>query len=229
MDERPRERMLQHGAASLSNAELLSVMLRTGTKEMNVIDVARLLMEHSGGSLAGLHDMSVENMCRIPGIGRGKALQMAAAFELARRMAVEKAGVENMAVRSPYDAFMNLAPHFTGDRLEECMVLFLKGNMKVLGRMLVSKGSETSTSISTKNIIRRALELGARALILSHNHPSGDPRPSKEDIRLTEELQDAARAFDLQLMDHIIISPDSYFSFSKNEEYAIGGKKCNKV
>lgn len=221
--------MTSHGASSLSNAELLAVMLRTGTKGMNVIDLSRELLQQAGGKLTELQNMSVEGMCRIPGMGRGKALQMAAAFELARRMALEKAGSENIKVTTPQDAYLNLAPLFCKDRLEECICLFLKGNSKVLGSMQVSSGSECTTGISSSSIIQRALELGARGLIVSHNHPSGNPNPSKEDIRATEQLQKAAEAFEMRLLDHIIIGTNSYFSFSTNTEYKISGKKCKKM
>lgn len=228
MDERPRERMMRHGARALGNAELLAVILSTGTRRMNVVEVARSLLSHAGGSLAELSEMNTEGMWKVPGIGRSKALQIAAAVEIARRIAEEK--VSGCAIiRSPQDAYMNFAPLYRSQRSEESWCLFLKNNRKVIGSMQVSSGGESMTVINNRAILRKALDLGAKALILSHNHPSGDPNPSSEDVRATENLDNALKSMEIALMDHIILCEDSFFSFAQNEKYSASGKKCKKM
>ncbi len=227
-DERPRERMMRHGARSLSNAELLAVILRTGTQKMNAVEMARSLLSHAGGGLAELAEMNTEGMWRVPGIGRGKALQIAAAVEMARRIAQEK-GSGSGIISNPREAYLNLAPLYRTQRSEESWCIFLKNNRKVIGSMQVSSGGESMTAINNKAIVRKALDLGAKAVILSHNHPSGDPGPSSEDVRATENLDNALKSMEISLMDHIILCEDSFFSFAQNEKYSASGKKCKKM
>lgn len=221
--ERPRERMERCGARALSDAELLAIILRTGTPRNNVIDMARQVLALTGGKLCEFRNLGLESICRVDGMGKSKAMQVAAVMELARRM---EEGSEDKTVDGPEDAFHCLSPLFTTGSLEECWCLFMKRNGKVLGSMMVSRGSETSTQINIKQIIRRGLELNASGIILSHNHPSGNPEPSMEDIKMTEQLNDAMESFEMHLMDHIIISEDSWYSFSQNGKFS---SKCKKV
>lgn len=221
--------MMEYGARALSDAELLAIVLRTGTSRMNILEISRALLARAGGSLHSLTRMSLETMCTTEGIGSSKAMQISAIAELARRMEEESVRQQCSIINSPHDAYRNLVPLFTSDSVEECWCLFLKRNRSVIGSMMVSRGGETMTQISVKSIVKRALECGAAAVILSHNHPSGEADPSTADIQLTEKLNNAMEAFDLCLMDHIVIADSGYYSFSRESEFSRSGKKCKKM
>lgn len=213
-DETPRERMISGGASGLSAVELLAILLRTGTTGMNVVETARELFSSADNSLVRLSEMSFEALGRVKGIGEGKALIIAAAFELGKRLGYEKAGRKDI-VRNAVDAAGLLQRLYVNTAREECWCLFLKRSRAVLGSMRVSEGGEAMTEINIKQIVRRALDLSAVAVILSHNHPGGDPRPSIQDIRLTKQLQQALSVFELSLTDHIILSETGWYSFSE--------------
>lgn len=213
-DDRPREKMMRTGAANLSNAELLAILLRTGTGKMNVLEVAREILREADGRLTEVAGMSVERLCHVDGIGPGKAVTVAAAFELGKRVAVED-GVDKMPqMDSPHRVYMNMLPQLRDIRHEECWVLFLNHANRMIGKEMVSKGGMDSTSVDKRVILRRALDRKASGIILVHNHPSGSPYPSVEDIRQTRELGKALASCDLHLVDHVIVAGRSYYSFS---------------
>ena len=215
-DERPRERMLSKGARSLGNAELLAVILRTGTAKMNAVEMAMNVLASVNGSLNELMDSDLAKLCRIPGIGQGKGLQICAISELARRMAEESARRDSAAVRTVEDAYKNLLPLYSSASSEECWCLFLKHNRRIADSLQVSKGGEISTVINIKAIVGKALDIGAKYVIRSHNHPSGDPHPSLADIKSTEQLHEALGTMEISLLDHLVIGSGNYFSFSEN-------------
>lgn len=213
-DDRPREKMMRTGAANLSNAELLAILLRTGTGKMNVLEVAREILREADGRLTEVAGMSVERLCHVDGIGPGKAVTVAAAFELGKRVAVED-GVDKMPqMDSPHRVYMNMLPQLRDIRHEECWVLFLNHANRLIGKEMVSKGGMDSTFVDKRVILRRALDRKASGIILVHNHPSGSPYPSVEDIRQTRELGKALASCDLHLVDHVIVAGRSYYSFS---------------
>ena len=213
-DDRPREKMLRSGSVSLSNAELLAVLLRTGTGKMNVLEVAREILREAAGRLPELAGMSVARLWHVAGIGPGKAMTVAAAFELGRRVAAED-GVERMPqMDSPRRVYMNMLPQLRDIRHEECWVLFLNHANRLIGKEMISRGGMDSTSVDKRVILRRALDRKASGIILVHNHPSGSPCPSMEDIRQTKELGRALSSCDLHLVDHVIVAGKSFYSFS---------------
>ena len=213
-DDRPREKMMRSGAVVLSNAELLAVLLRTGTGKMNALDVARELLRAAEGRLGEVAGMSLEQLCHVDGIGPGKAVAVAAAFELGRRLAAED-GVEKMPhIDSPRRVYMIMASLMRDIRHEECWALFLNHANRLIGKEMISKGGMDSTLIDKRIILRRALDRKASGVILVHNHPSGSPYPSVEDIRQTRDLGKALASCDLHLVDHVIVSGRSYYSFS---------------
>lgn len=213
-DDRPREKMVRSGAAVLSNAELIAVLLRTGTGKMNALEVAREVLRGADGRLAEVAGMSVERLCHVEGIGPGKAVAVAAAFELGRRAAAED-GVEKLPqMDSPRRVYMTMVPLLRDIRHEECWVLFLNHANRLIGKEMVSKGGMESTTVDKRVILRRALDRKASGVILVHNHPSGSPYPSVEDIRQTRELGKALASCDLHLVDHVIVSARSFYSFS---------------
>ncbi len=216
-DERPREKMLSRGAGSLSNAELLAILLRTGTGDMNVIDVARHLLGTADGSLVRLSSMSVEQMTGVKGIGSSKAVSVASAFELGRRFAVESVPGGRVRVTDASIIYRMMIPTMKGLAHEECWAVFLNRANYVIAKEKMSQGGSTATIIDTKAILRRALELKAEALILVHNHPSGSAYPGDCDIRETESLKKALKQLEVSLLDHVVVCDDSFFSFADNE------------
>ena len=213
-DDRPREKMMRSGGAVLSNAELLAVLLRTGTGKMNAVEVAREVLRQAEGRLGEVAGMSIERLCHVDGIGPGKAVAVAAAFELGRRAAAET-GVEKMPqIDSPRRVYMAMVSLLRDIRHEECWVLFLNHGNRLVGKEMISKGGMDSTTVDKRVILRRALDRKASGVILVHNHPSGSPYPSVEDIKQTKELGKALVACDLHLVDHVIIAGRSFYSFS---------------
>ena len=199
-DDRPREKMVRSGAAVLSNAELLAV--------------SREILRQADGRLGEVAGMSIERLCHVDGIGPGKAVAVAAAFELGRRAAAET-GVEKMPqMDSPRRVYMAMLPVMRDIGHEECWVLFLNHANRLIGKEMISKGGMDSTTVDKRVILRRALDRKASGVILVHNHPSGNPYPSVEDIRQTRDLGKALASCDLHLVDHVIIAGRSFYSFS---------------
>ena len=215
-DELPREKLLSSGPRSLSDAELLAILMHTGTSRMNVIDVSRTLLAAADHSLINLSEMSFDRVCEVNGIGVAKAATLTAAIELGRRLACQLANDPRPVINNAQDAASVLRGLYTTDVKEECWCLFLKRSRRLLDSLKISEGGETLTEINVRRIVRKALDCGAVAVILSHNHPSGDPRPSTADIRLTNKLRQALSTFEITLTDHIIVSENSCYSFCES-------------
>lgn len=220
-DERPREKMLGKGASALSNAELLAILLRTGTEGRNALEVAQILLSAAGGSLTAASRMSVSELCRIDGIGTGKAVTIGAALELGKRLCSEVPDVRKNIIHSPADVYRELSSVMRGLQHEECWILYLSRNNRVISREQLSVGGQSETIVEVKSVVRRALDLRASSLILVHNHPSGDPHPGNADIKLTLNLRKALDTFDISLLDHVIVSDGRYYSFADEMEYGI--------
>lgn len=216
-DERPRERLLKNGVESLSNVELLAILLHSGTKSMNVIDLARELLKTGGGSLGGVAGMSVEKLQGLSGIGRGKSSAIAAAFELGRRCSEEKFMESKKAMSSPKAVYRLMSPFLRRLEHEECWVLYLNRRNLLIGKERMTIGSDNCTVMDSKAILRRALEKKACGIILVHNHPSGNALPSIADIGQTQELKRALHSCDISLLDHVVIGGDGYYSFADEE------------
>lgn len=214
MDDRPREKMLLRGAGALSNAELLAILLRTGTGGKNVVDVAREMLAAADGRLGELASRSAEKLCAVDGVGPGKAVTVVAAFELGRRLAEEAASWNDMRIDSPEKVCRIMLPHMRGLDHEECWVLFLNRANRLIAKEMMSSGGQDSTIIDRRMILRRALDRKAVSLILVHNHPSGNAAPSAEDISQTRELTRALKSCDLNLLDHVIIAGNGFYSFA---------------
>lgn len=209
--------MIANGPESLSNAELLAILLRTGTGRKNVVDVARELIHGADGRLGMIAGMSHEKLCSIDGIGPGKAVTISAAFELGRRAAGEKILQDKKAVSSPRMVFRMMSSKMRGLDHEECWVIFLNRANYVLGKERMSVGGMESTIVDAKMIIRRALERKASGLILVHNHPSGSALPGQADIKQTAALKKALQTCDIQLIDHVVVADDSWYSFADEQ------------
>lgn len=214
LDDRPREKMIRNGAASLSNAELIAILLRTGTGRNNAVETARLLLKMAEGKLRNLFSMSLDRICTIDGIGMSKAVAIAAAMELGRRSAEEDSSIEKVSVTSPAIAYRKMLPHMKGLHHEECWILYLNRANYVIGTEKASSGGLDSTTVDVKLIAKKAIEKLASGIILLHNHPSGNPRPGSADINLTQKLKKALDFFDISLVDHIVVCDDRYYSFA---------------
>lgn len=215
--ERPRERLLASGADALSSAELLAILLRTGSGGRNAIELSHELLGASGGSLVKLSWQTAQSLTAINGIGQEKAAALLACFELARRWLLEVNAFEGKGIYDPSEAYHAIVPRMKGLDHEECWAMFLNRLKRVLSLEMITKGIDGMVPIDAAKIAKRALELNADSVIIFHNHPSGDPTPSNADLNSTEALRDALVHLGKKLLDHIIVSDDRYFSFSEGK------------
>ena len=214
-DERPCEKLLSKGCSSLSNGELLSILLRTGTAEENALDLGRRILREAGGSVSGLQAMSVEELLSIRGVGPFKAASLVAAFELGRRFFQEKPSCERSPVNEARKVYDLMLPVMKGLQHEECWIVFLNRALYVMGRQKVSSGGLSSTTIDNGMIVRMVMERkDVREVVLVHNHPSHNPRPGRADIENTLLLKKALEPFEIGLLDHVIVCDDCYYSFA---------------
>lgn len=222
-EERPREKMLARGAEALTNAELLAILLRTGSGGRNVVDLARELLKSGEERLRDVAAMPMEKLRQIGGIGPSKAVAVIAAFELGRRLALEDGLNAAVQLDSPAKVYRIMIPLLRDLDREECWALFLNRANRLLGKEKMTSGGQDFTLIDKRVIIRRAIERKAASVILVHNHPSGNVMPSVEDMNQTRELNRALSACGLQLLDHVVVAGGSYYSFS--DEQVINEKK----
>ena len=215
--ERPREKMMARGANALTDVELLAILLRTGTSTRNVVDVARELLRAADDRLGSVAAMSLDRLQQVEGIGPSKAVAVAAAFELGRRLALE-VGMENVPrMDSPAKVYRVMLPLLRDLDHEECWVLFLNKSNGLISKERMTSGGQDFTVMDKRVVVRRAIEKKAVSIILVHNHPSGNAMPSVEDINQTRDLGRALSACGLQLLDHVIVAGASYYSFSDEQ------------
>jgi DNA repair protein RadC len=213
LEDRPREKMMEKGASSLSNAELLAILINTGTVNKSALDIAREIMELNHQNLLELSKMTFADFSKIKGLGEKKAITLLAALEIGKRRQLSNA-LENPQIRSSRDAFEILASYYFGKTVEEFYVLFLLQNGNVHSVENVSNGGITGTVVDSRVIFKRALELkSVTRLVISHNHPSGNLNPSEADKRLTEKMIEGGKLLDIEIADHIIVAGNKYFSF----------------
>ncbi len=212
-EERPREKLIHNGAASLSVPELLAILIRTGHSEGNAVETSRQLLLSAENSLKNLSKFSIEKMCDTNGVGVVKAISIIAAFELASRLASE-IPEEMPTISSSGSVVKIIAPYIKNLDYEECWVLYLNRANKLIFKEKISKGGINATIIDIRLIIKRAIEKLASAIIMVHNHPSGNPIPGEQDKKQTKILKDAASMLDISLLDHIIIAGNNFYSFS---------------
>ena len=211
--ERPRERLAHVGPGALSSAELLAIVLRTGVGGENAVHMAERLLAHFG-SLAELARASLPELMAAHGLGQAKAAQILAAFELGRRLAAAAPDTRPQ-IRSPDDAAALLMAEMGLLRQEQLRVILLDGRSRVLAIPTVYVGSLHSTSVRVAEVFREGIARNCAALILVHNHPSGDPTPSPEDISLTEQVVQAGALLDIDVLDHLVIGQQRYVSMRR--------------
>ncbi|HEY3426371.1 MAG TPA: DNA repair protein RadC [Negativicutes bacterium] len=214
-DERPREKMLAKGSQALSNAELLAILLRTGTKQESVVRVAeRLLKKYEDMGITALAGLSPQEISKIKGIGPAKAVTVAAAMELGKRLTTVAAN-ERPVIRSPQDAANLLMARLRYETREHFMVLLLSTKHHLLAMPTISVGSLNASVVHPRELFREVLKYPAASVILVHNHPSGDPSPSQEDIALTKQIVEAGRMLNISVLDHVIIGDNKYVSLKE--------------
>lgn len=228
-DDRPREKLMQKGAAALSNAELLAILIGSGSEDESAVALMKRLLSDCGNRLKTLGRMSLEELTgsveaedpktgkkklarRYKGLGEAKAVTIMAACELGRRR-MEEDAVELPTIRSSVDLYRYFLPQMQDLFHEECYALLMNQACRVTGKMLVSKGGLTETAVDIRLILREALLRRAPVIALCHNHPSGNLRPSMEDDRLTDRLQKACRMMNIRLLDHIIVADSGFYSY----------------
>lgn len=209
--ERPRERAISAGVATLSDAELLAVLLRTGTREETVVQLAERVL-HKLGSLTELPRCSLEDLQAIKGLGPAKAITLMAAADLATRIS-NRTRYETVTVSSPGEAAALVMEEMRHKLREHFRVLLLDTKNKVLGIEEISIGSLNSSLVHPREVFRPAVKKACASVILIHNHPSGDPTPSREDVNVTKRLSDAGRLMGIEVLDHVIIGDGRFTSF----------------
>ena len=213
-DERPRERMIEQGAAALSPAELLAILIGSGNTEESAVQLMQRLLTDCGGSLKALGKLSLNDLTKnYKGLGPAKAVTILAACELGRRRMMEVAD-EKRYIKSSMDLYNLMYPRMRDLAHEESYALYLRADNSLEGApFLVSKGGLTSTSVDVRLVLREALIRQTPTLALAHNHPSGNTRPSRDDDQLTERLQHACQLMNIRLLDHIIVTDGDYYSY----------------
>ena len=212
LDDRPREKLLLRGAQSLSDAELVAILLRTGRKGKSVIEIARELIS-SEGNLAMLATKTVDSLQKISGIGKDKAATIAAAFELSRRILSQPKWFSNKKITSPQNVAEIFIPILRDDSKEKFIVVCLNSANKIIKHETISVGNLNSSVVHPREIFKVAIDNSSASIILIHNHPSGNPEPSNEDIRITKKIVETGKIMDIPVFDHLIVAGETYTSF----------------
>lgn len=213
MEDRPREKLLSKGIGSLSNAELIAILIGSGTRNESAVDLAKKILRNSSNNLYELGRTDLQELMKNKGIGNAKALAIMAAMELGRRR--KESGLpEREKVNGSHEVFRLFHPLLNDLPHEEFWALLLNRANRVIEKFRVSQGGISGTVIDIRIIMKRSLEKLCSSLILCHNHPSGNLRPSEADIKITGKLKNASALMDIQLIDHLIVADNSYFSFA---------------
>jgi len=213
-DDRPREKLLKHGAENLSKSELLAILLRTGAKGKSVMNISRDLIKKFG-SLNNIAQKTAAELAKERGIGKDKAATLLAAFELARRMEFEKSSLEGKSITNPKDVARYFIPKLKSEVKENFLVVCLNTANKIIATVTISIGTLNSSVVHPREVFKVAIDNLAASVILVHNHPSGNLEPSFEDKKITEKLIEAGKIIDIKILDHIIIAGDNFFSFAE--------------
>lgn len=213
--DRPRERLAELGAHRLEDAELLAIILRTGSGKMNVMDLARLLLDRFE-TLQKIEEASLEELQQLPGIGKMKAIELKAVFELGRRQTFQPLRPGDTILSSD-DVFNAYRGRFANIKQEEFVLLMLNTKNQVIREEVISRGSLEASIVHPREVFKAALKSSASRVIFIHNHPSGNPEPSHDDHVITQRLEEAGQLLQIQVLDHVIVGLESYYSFTEGE------------
>lgn len=213
--ERPREKMLNLGRDHLSNSELLAIMIRTGSKDKSAVDLAKQVIDLCEHNISDLRGLTIEMLQQIDGIGPSKACQIIAGIELGMRIQTAPLNV-GQKIGSPKDIVDFVASSLRNEKKEHFIVVFLSTKNTIIGQDVISIGSLNASIVHPREVFNVAIKRHAASIIAIHNHPSGDTSPSKEDVLVTERLSEAGKLIGIELLDHIIIGHESYYSFKEH-------------
>jgi DNA repair protein RadC len=212
-EERPREKLAIKGKQSLSDTELLAIILGSGSKSESSITLAQRILSSVNHNWNELAKLSIRDLCKFNGVGKVKAIEIITSLEIGRRKSLQQA-LKKVSISSSKDAFNILQPIIGDLMIEEFWVIYLSRSNKIVSKEKISQGGITGTMVDNRLIFKKALELNAVSLIISHNHPSGNIQPSNSDIQITQEIKKAGELLNITLMDHLIITQTAYFSFA---------------
>ena len=212
-EDRPREKMMLHGVSALSNAELLAILIGSGNTEESAVELMRKVLAGYGNNLNELGKASIDELCRYKGIGPAKAITILAASELGKRRKEEKVE-ERVTILSSKDVYECFYPLMCDLPTEECWVLLLNQASKIIDKVKIGAGGLNATAVDVRCILREALLKRASAIALCHNHPSGSIRPSREDDRLTQQVNQASQCMNIRLVDHVILTDGAFYSYA---------------
>lgn len=215
--DRPREKLMAQGKNALSNSELLAILLGSGNREKSAVELAKEILDSAQNNLNELGRLDINQLKKFKGIGEAKAITLMAAMELGRRRKTANP-LSRPKVTCSKDAYDYISPKIADLPHEEFWILLLNRANKIIGEKRISEGSLSSSIADPKKVFKMALEQSVSAIILSHNHPSGNRKPSKEDIRLTKKLVEGGKILEIAVLDHIIVANQTYFSFA-DESY----------
>ncbi len=219
-DDKPREKMVNKGKAALSDAELIAILIGSGNNTQSAVELSRDILDKAGNSLVDLSNLTLEDLMQHKGIGMAKAVTIMAALELGKRRRGAEAS-KKASLGNSRDCYERLLPYVEDMRQEHFIVIYLNQKQAVLKTECVSNGGVTHSIADPKVIFRNALSLGATAIVMAHNHPSGIPTPSPEDRNLTKKFIAAGKLLDIKIIDHIIIGEGRYYSFLDNGQLDI--------
>lgn len=215
LEDRPREKLYNKGTSALSDAELLGILIGSGTRNRSAVDLGRELLAMAGNNLNNLGKMSISDLTKIHGIGNARAVTIAAALELGRRRKLAELP-DTVQIKSSRDVFELINPMLADLKHEEFWILFLNRSNRVINRMKLSQGGISGTVTDVRIVMKKAIEFLASGIIVCHNHPSGNLNPSESDSKITQKIREAGNLMDIQLLDHLIISERDYYSFADN-------------
>lgn len=215
-DDQPREKLRDKGKAVLSDAELVAILIGSGSREESAVDLCKRILASVDNNLNALGKLSIKQLMEFKGIGEAKAITIAAALELGRRRRLEDS-IRQDKIESSRSVFEIMQPILGELSHEEFWILYLNNSNKVIQKNQLSKGGITGTLVDVRLVLKNALEVGATALILCHNHPSGTLKPSQADRDITQKLKLAAQSIDIKVLDHLIVTEKAYFSFADQE------------
>lgn len=212
-EERPRERMMEYGAGALSHAELLAILLRTGTRKESAVHMAQRILAETGG-IRSLMDLTLEELTAMKGIGKAKAVQLKAGIELGHRIAKNKLA-QSPSIRTPRDAADILVEQLRYLQKEHFVCLFLNSKNHIIAQETLSMGSLNASIVHPREVFRAAIKCSSASIVCAHNHPSGDPTPSPEDIQITKRLIEAGTIVGIDVLDHLVIGDGTYVSLKE--------------
>lgn len=212
-NDRPREKLLNNGSDILSDAELIAILIGSGSQKESAVDLARRILQSVNNDLSELSKLCIKDLTKFNGIGPAKAVSIVSALELGRRRKESKTSQKNKITQSR-DVFEILYPHLADLNHEEFWVIFLNRSNIVISKKKISSGGISGTVADVKMIFKMAIDMLASSIILGHNHPSGNLKPSNQDIELTKKLAESGKMLEIQVLDHVIVCGNQYFSFA---------------